>query len=88
MKQCYQVTYDSGGISPDGFIVHKSDTTKHYFWESKEGLFYLDSQVDLNSAAFVRAVEDMELLYSTHDVRNAKATRKLQRIISRPNSPI
>ena len=28
MKQCYQVTYDSGGISPDCFIFHKSDTTK------------------------------------------------------------
>ena len=47
MKQCYRVTYDSGGISPDCFIVHKSDTTKCYFRESKEGLFYLDSQVDL-----------------------------------------
>ena len=23
MKQCYQVTYDSGGIYPDCFVVHK-----------------------------------------------------------------
>ena len=82
MKQHYQVTYDSGGIAPSCFIVHKSDTTKHYFRESKEGLFYLDSQVDLNSVAFVTMVEDMESLYSTCDICNAKATRKLQCIIS------
>ena len=81
MKQCYQLTYDLGGVSLDCFIVHKSDTMKCYFRESKEGLFYLDSRVDLNSVAFVTAVEDMESLYSTHDVHTAKATRKLQRII-------
>ena len=49
MKQCYQVTYDSGRISLDCFVVHKLDTTKCYFHESKEGLFYLDLQVDLNT---------------------------------------
>ena len=86
MKKCYWVTYDSGGISPDCFVVHKSDTVKCYFHESKEGLFYLDSQVDLNTGAFVTTVEDMESLYSNRDVRNAKAARKLQHIISQPNS--
>ena len=64
MKQCYRVTYDSGGISPDCFVVHKSDTMKCYFCESKEGLFYLDSQVDLNMVAFIMTVEYMESLYS------------------------
>ena len=59
MKQHYQVTFDLGGISPYCFIVHKSDTTKHYFRESKEGLFHLDLQVDLNSVPFVTMVEDM-----------------------------
>ena len=53
MKQCYQVTYDSGGISPDCFVVHILDTMICYFRESKEGLFYLDLQVDLNTAAFI-----------------------------------
>ena len=86
MKQHYQVTYDSGGISPDCFVVHKLDTMKCYFHESKEGLFYLDSQVALNTVAFIMTVEDMESLYSNHDVCNAKATRKLQCIISWPNS--
>ena len=86
MNQCYQVTYDSGGISPDCFVVHKSDTMKHYFCESKEGLFYLDLQVDLNTVAFVMTVEDMESLYINHGVRNTKATRKLQCIIGWPNS--
>ena len=81
MKQHY-----SGGISRDCFVVHKLDTTKCYFHESKEGLFYLDSQVDLNTAAFVMTVEDMESLYSNRDVCNAMATRKLQWIIGRPNS--
>ena len=80
------MTYDSGGISPDCFVVHTSDTMKCYFHKSKEGLFYLDSQVDLNTADFVTTVEDMESLYSNRDVRNTKATRKLQRIISQPNS--
>ena len=86
MKQRYQVTYDSCGITPDCFVVHKSDTMKRYFWESKEGLFYLDTQVDLNSTALVTMVEGMESLYSTQDVHNAKATWKLQRIIGCPNS--
>ena len=76
MKQHYQVTYDLGGITLDCFIVHKS----------KEGLFYLDSQVDLNSMAFVTMVEGMESLYSTHDICNTKATWKLQCIIGQPNS--
>ena len=62
MRQHYLVTYDLGGISPDCFVVHKSDTTKWFFHESKEGLFYLDSQLDLNTASFVTSVEDMELL--------------------------
>ena len=31
MKQCYWVTYDSGDVSPDCFVVHKSDTMKCYF---------------------------------------------------------
>ena len=47
IKQQYCVTYDSGGISLD-FPPHKLDTMKHCFHKSKEGLFYLDSQVDLN----------------------------------------
>ena len=86
MKQCYWVIYDSGGISLDCFVVHKSDTTKCYFHKSKEGLFYLDSQVDLNTAAFITTVEDMESLYSNCDVCNAKDARKLQHIIGQPNS--
>ena len=86
MKQCYLVTYDSGGISPDCFVVRKSDTMKCYFCESKEGLFYSDSQVDLNTVAFIMTVEDMESLYSNHDVHNAKGARKLQCIIGQPNS--
>ena len=45
MKQCYWVIYDSGGISLDCFVVHKSDTTKCYFHKFKEGLFYLDSLI-------------------------------------------
>ena len=85
MKQCYQLTYDSCGITPDCFIVHKSDTTKWFIQESKEGLFYLDTQVELNSMALVTMVEGMESLYSTQDIRNAKATWKLQRIIGHPN---
>ena len=76
MKQRYRVTYDLGGISPDCFAVNKSDTMKSYFLESKEGLFYLDSQVDLNTVAFAMTVADMESLYSNHDVCNAKAARK------------
>ena len=76
------MTYDSGGISLDCFVVHKFDTMKCYFCKSKEGLFYLDSQVDLNIAAFIMTVEDMESLYSNCDVHNAKATRKFQHIIS------
>ena len=80
------VTYDSGGISPDCLVVHKLDTMKHYFHESKEGLFYLDSQVDLNTVTFITTVEDMESLYSNCDICNAKAARKLQHIISWPNS--
>ena len=86
MKQCYWVTYDSGGISPDCLVVHKLDTMKHYFHESKEGLFYLDSQVDLNTVTFITTVEDIESLYSNCDICNAKAARKLQHIISWPNS--
>ena len=86
LKQCYRVTYDLGGISLDCFVVHKLDTMKCYFHESKEGLFYLDLQVDLNTAVFITTVEDMESLYSNCDVRNAKATRKLQHIIGWPNS--
>ena len=81
MKQCYWVTYDSGGVSMDSFVVHKLDTMKHYFCKSKEGLFYLDSQVDINTVASIMTVEDMESLYSNHDVCKAKATRKLQCII-------
>ena len=60
MKQHYRVTYDLGGITPDCFVVHKLDTTKCYFQESKECLFYLDSQVDMDSTAFVTMVEGME----------------------------
>ena len=86
MKQCYWVTYDSCGITLDCFVVHKSDTTKQLFRESKEGLFYLDTQVNLNSTALVTTVEGMESLYSTQDVCNAKATWKLQCIIGCPNS--
>ena len=85
MTQCYWVTYDLGGVSLDCFVVHKSDTMKHYFQESKEDLFILDTQVDLITVAFVTSVEDMESLYSTHDVCNAKAARKFQHIIGRPN---
>ena len=77
MKLHYRVTYDSGGATLDCFVVHKSDTTKFYFWVSKEGLFYLDSQVDLNSMAFVTTVEGMESLYSTCDICNTKAAQKL-----------
>ena len=66
----------SGGIYPDCFVIHKRDTMKHYFCESKEGIFYLDLQVDLNTVAFVMTVEDMEPLYSNHDVCNAKAAKK------------
>ena len=62
MKLHYRVTSDLGGATLDCFIVHKSDTSKHYFRESKEGLFYLDSQVDLNSMAFVTTVEGMKSL--------------------------
>ena len=86
MKQCYRVTYDSGGVSLDCFVVHKSDTMKCYFHESKEVLFYLDSQLDLNTVAFITTVEDMESLYSNRDIHNAKAARKLQCIIGQPNS--
>ena len=85
MTQCYLVTYDLGGVSMDCFVVHKSDTMKLYFRESKEGLFYLDTQVDLITVAFVTSVEDMESLYSTHDVCNTKVARKLHHIIGLPN---
>ena len=86
MKLCYWVTYDTGGATSDCFIAHKLDTMKHYFRECKEGLFHLDSQVDLNSTGFVTMVEGMESLYSTHDICNAKAAWKLQHIIGWPNS--
>ena len=86
MKLCYWVTYDLGGVSLACVVVHKLDTMKCYFCKSKEGLFYFDSQVDLNTVAFVMTVEDMESLYSIQDVCNAKATRKLQHIIGQPNS--
>ena len=59
---------------------------KQYFCESKEGIFYFDLQVDLNTVAFIMTVADMEPLYSNHDVRNAKAAKKLQCIIGWPNS--
>ena len=39
----------------------------------------------LGLLALVTSVEDMESLYSTHDVRNTKAARKLQHIVVWPN---
>ena len=77
----YCVTFFADVSSCRSFRLCISTMHSRKCWDAA-----LDSQVDLNTVAFVMTVEDMESLYSNRDVHNAKAARKLQCIIGQPNS--
>jgi len=58
VQEKYKITYDSSTMA--GFVVHKSDGTKHIFEPSKKGLFFSDVKRE-NAHVLVHTVDSIKI---------------------------
>lgn len=86
VKNRYNIRYDSdNGLNYNEFVLHKDDGTEYLFKESKNVLYYYDTDMKNNEKVLVNTVDYKKSLYSHRQVARPDASRKIQNIRGRPS---